>query len=314
MLNQAFEEITALSKDVNNAKEQLQEYHSLLVEQQRIEDQLHEVNIQLRKAITFVDLANVFRHFLPLYNERLSIQLQFKELGEKPAFPVDGMKRFEQLLSNILPLEARLKGLNEKLKDNENRIASLQVDKKLLASDKQIRRFSQQYMLIQQAEEQKVKLNSKLSDLIEEIDSIKRRLGLTLESESALKLELTLSLKDQIRSLVQDYSKHRNRSEILLDQKQGIKENLETTRYKLNQYKELVMNADLKQELLEKVHSEIRSSKDENNKQHLVSKKNRIEKEMERHNQRNKKNTLIPIYSALSINNYSAFLWNLAVD
>lgn len=278
-INQILEETVVLSQQVNVAKSQLVDYQNLIEAKLEIEKKIVENTSEMERLSELDEKLNLFEQFIPLRNEILSLSMQQDEIGEKPVFPIDGLNRFEKITSLLLPTVAKVRSFNEKYADINEKYLQITLNDNLLNTEMEIRELANRNTSKQIAENRYDELKIKIETIEEEAIGIIRRLGIKLTNEEIIQIELPLSIKEEIRGFTDHLVSIRNKKELLDQQKEEIKRIIELAESNSKHYREQLLDENKKREL-EKLIQQSQSLITENEKKQIISKYDRIMKQL----------------------------------
>jgi uncharacterized protein YhaN len=288
-LNQDLEGTALLSQQVHATKGHMLDYQQLVITEQTVESEINEIKEEIQAISLLNEKLNVFEQYHPLKTEWNTVRAAQECLGEKPKFPVDGIQRLDQLLSNLLPIEARLKGLYQQYEENKTKASSIAVDEKLVSTEKEIKSFSQQYAKFDLAKETLFNLERKIESLEDQTTHLKSVLGIKLSNLELGQFRLTLSIKDEMKNLLQVYTTLCNKKELLDQQQERLKDNIEASENNLIQYETQLLKEDKKQEIKAIIVNKANTSTSENDKHVIRSRYERLTTQLNNHERRNKR-------------------------
>jgi uncharacterized protein YhaN len=300
-LNQDLEDTALLSQQVYAAKGQILDYQQLVVTEQKVETEINEIKDEIQTISKLNEKLGVFEQYRPLKTEWNTIRAGQECLGEKPKFPIDGIQRLDQLLSNLLPIEARLKSLYQKFEDNKLKASSLTVDERLVSTEKDIKYFAQQYARFELAKDTLSTLERKIESVEDQSTQLKRVLGIKLSNHDLGQFDLTLSLKDEIKNLLNVYSSLRNKKELMDQQQEQLKDNIEASEHNLTQYEAQLLQEDKKREIKALLLNQANVSTSNKDKQVIRSRYERLTTQLNDHERRNRRFKLIMNFLILPI-------------
>ncbi|WP_456276035.1 AAA family ATPase [Bacillus sp. AK128] len=279
-LNQDLEATARLAQQVHAAKAQAGEYQILITEEYRLDSEIKEVKKELQELRLLTNSLDVFEQYIPLKTELTSIQTQKKQLGEPPNIPIDGLKRMEQINQNLLPLEARIKGLRKQYDDYQKKIDNLTIDEELIHCEAEVKSFVQQYNNVVHIKDKLSELNSKINNMKDRVIQIQNTLGIHLVEEQIEEIPLSLAVKNDLKLLVEDYLSLLHKKEILEQQQDQIKGQIEVIENNLYNYRQQLLSVERKKELLSIVEIQRNHKVLHNNRQQSHSKYERVKKQI----------------------------------
>jgi uncharacterized protein YhaN len=312
-INQELEDITSLGEKVRAAKGQIEKYQSLLHEEQKIETELAALTKEVQRLSELRSKLELFEQYQPLKIEFNAIQEQQNQFGGYPSFPLEGMKRLELIHTNLHPIEARLKSLKKQHEEVRIKTSNLTINENLLNAEKEIHSSVSQSTINELAHNTLSGLEIKIEALKEEIMGIKKALGLQAMDEELLKLNLSLSQKEEIRKNLQVYGNVMHKKEILHQQQDQLKNKLVLTEEMLQQYEKQLLPMEKRKELKQLLLLRDNQESSSTDQKGITSKVDSLRNQINEHERREKtirmfRNLfLIP----MSIISFIYGLWNL---
>ncbi|WP_246938857.1 ATP-binding protein [Bacillus pinisoli] len=241
-INQELEEITQLAQKVNQKKMQVLDYQSYVWKERKLESELAQLTEELKSLSSMNKKLDLFEQYLPLRSEWMTIEAKMTSIGRQPNVPIDGLNRLEQLSQRLVPLEARVAVLKKKEEELQQQISNLVIQEKMLSGEAEIKSFSHRWSRIEVLQETIRVQHSKLIHLEEKLTSIKKSLGMTLSDHEVERLPLSLSMKNELKTVVADYSILQNKKELLDQQQEQTKEKMELAENRNKQYKDQLLD------------------------------------------------------------------------
>ncbi|MFZ3589812.1 AAA family ATPase [Bacillus sp. DJP31] len=315
-INQILDETSQLSQQVQAAKAQIVDYQNLSETELKNEQELKEITAQMEQLSSLEGKLTLFEQYVPLQNEVFSLRKRRKEMGDKPVFPVDGIKRFEQVSSHLLPTEARLMSLSEKYEEQKTKALSIFVNEDLVNAEMDIKDLAKHYHRIELAKDSSAVVNMKIEVLQEEIATIKRKLGIKVSDTEIAQVELTMSVKEEIRALTHQFSNVRNKKEVLDQQQEQIKLNIEASESNVIHYSDQLLEDSQKKEMEDILHNQSQYFTTEKDQQKTLNKHARITKQIDEFERRTQKILLIrnALLFPLSFCLLFYGIWNLSIN
>ncbi|MBM7659935.1 uncharacterized protein YhaN [Bacillus mesophilus] len=248
-LNQDLDLTAKLAQQVHSAKSQVLEYQTLLSEEAQLEADYIDIQNELHNLGLLIKKLDIFEQYIPFNNERISISVQREELGLKPVIPVNGITRLENLLQNLLPIEARISGLKVKFEENQKKLKSLSIDEELINRESEVKAIVQKDARVIMKQESLLNIASKIEMLEDQAAKIKKTLGVNLTDLELDEINLSLSVKNDLKELLSKYMALQNKKEILQQQQEQIQENIVTAENGVRHYRVQLLSAEKREEL-----------------------------------------------------------------
>lgn len=237
-INQELESLTAFSKQVMEAKQQIDEYEYLTEEEKRIESELFTVQEELSKLRENFRKLELFEQYYPYSAQYKMLEDQQKSLQEYTTFPNEGIKRLDSISAALLPIEARKKGLESQLKEISSKIDQLHINERLLESEKDIKELTFKLKSFEEDKSSLDRIEAKIDYLQAEINSSKTSLGIFASNEQLLSVDFTLAKKEELRKNLKIYENALQKKEMLVSRQDQTNQKLERTIESIKQYEQ----------------------------------------------------------------------------
>jgi uncharacterized protein YhaN len=279
-LNQDLDDTARLAQQVHWAKSQVLEYQTFLSEEAQLEDDYKDIQNKLHNLSLLTKKLDIFEQYIPFNNERISISVQKKELGLKPVIPTDGLNRLENLIQNLLPLEARINGLKLKYEENQNKLTNFSMDEELINREREVKAFVQKETRVALKQESLLNITPKIDMLEDQVAKIKKTLGINLNELELNELKLSLSVKNDLKVLLSEYMGLQNKKEMLEQQQEQIKENIVTTEKGVQHYRLQHLSAEKREELSSIVNKKVNEQMLKKSRKSSYSRYERVKKQI----------------------------------
>ncbi|AOH53827.1 hypothetical protein ABE28_005655 [Peribacillus muralis] len=248
LLNVRIKDLKELQKKVKASEQEQQSYTAFLHEETELKERLAEIT----KAIQAIEenLVNVgtFLRIKPLIEERGNIESELRKIKDV-SFPVDGLKRLEQLQAVGMPMKAQLSALTEKLNKLEENLIESEINPFITEHKEQIEHAVDQGTLLE-----KLEVDMRTAEherLMEEknIEKVKRELFLDEPDAEISKFDISTYMKEKVKRTERDKHQLQN-DKMQLDEKYGLqKVSLETTEARLKEIEAQLMPEEKRSKL-----------------------------------------------------------------
>ncbi|MFS0824366.1 AAA family ATPase [Bacillus sp. 1P02SD] len=263
---------------VSKWQEKNNEYEGLLEEQQRIENELSNLEAKKQFLRDKIRESEKLQSIQPIVDEYQTLEYHLTGLPVFEPYPEDGSKRFEQLQALIKPYEAQLKTLQTKSIELDKEKSSIQVSTQYLENEQQIVELVEHKSLFFEKQNRLQLVSKELQQIEEETKQLKSRLNLAMSEDKVQELDLSIAAKDLFSEIVSETARHKQQKQFLDDHFSKAKDELENSEHKLKELNQRILS-DEEREVLEnkkKQFTEIDS---------LAKEKSLIEDEVNRINQ-----------------------------
>jgi uncharacterized protein YhaN len=199
-INEKLKGLQELSSDLKKAAAKNQGYEELISERDAINQEIKDKNHSLQEVKKEVDKLNEWQKIHSLVEEGRWINSEMKLLGDF-SFPARGMERLEKLNGLILPYNAQISSLNERITQLKLELASIQRQTQLLNDESQILAALEQIPLYEQLTLEKQQCELKLVNLEEKISTLNEKLHLPLNEEEVLTINTNIYMKNQVEQV-----------------------------------------------------------------------------------------------------------------
>ncbi|MFD1739108.1 AAA family ATPase [Bacillus salitolerans] len=261
-INQNIDELDELSQQLQQAKGQLHDYQTILLEEIKTKETQEEVAAEYQELIKKLELLQIAEQYVPAKAELNRVINKLETLGDQSSFPIDGVHRLEQLNSHIMPIEAKINALSEKVKDMNEKLADFHIHQLVLEAENEIKSLVQKQSIQQYHHEQQATLHNARKNKQEQIESIKNSYGLKLDRNELVTLELTHFLKENMRIDLQEYESLKLQKRALDAKQETLTEELQLLQATIKQYEAQTLSAEKRASLQKDVQTYIGNSED----------------------------------------------------
>lgn len=248
LLNVRLKELREVQKKVKAAEDEQKSYTALLLEETKLTGELSEITDQIQEIEVSHVNSSTFLRIKPLLEEREEIESRHSKIKDV-SFPVDGLKRFEQLQAVGMPINAQLAALTEKVEQLEQNLVQIEINPFIKDHKERIEHAIDQGSLLD-----KLELDMRKAEherLMEEknIEKVKQELFWDVSDEEIRKLDISTFNKEKVKKAERE--KHRLQNDKKqLDEKYGLqKGNLETTEARLKEIKQQLLTEEKRNKL-----------------------------------------------------------------
>lgn len=233
-LNRSLNQLQETAKKLTAAKQAINRYEDLLEQLEKTEKTLQ----QMREKVQDIDRSIIekkeWNRAYPLVVEKIELEKQLEKIGNPP-FPHEGMRKLEQLESELLATKNRLSPRLDEARRLKNQIEATQIQTELLENQDAITLLIDSLPYYQQEMEQLKQLSLQIDTIQQELHRLFARLGLQITAEQIETLNLGLAVKDEIIRLEKE-------REHLLRAKQELDKRDQDLRFRLKQSETALAN------------------------------------------------------------------------
>jgi uncharacterized protein YhaN len=200
ILNEKLQKVHEISQDLKKAAAKLKDYEMLIQKRGQLQQEMAEINKQLENKNIQAEKLKEWKRIESIAKEEKWTKKELETLGEIE-FPVRGLERLEKLNQLILPLEAELKSLSERIRLVREEVGELNPDCDLLKEEQVILTLLDQVPLYEQLTVEKGQYESKLTTVQTELSAIQEKLHLPLNEEEIQSINTNISMKNEAVNL-----------------------------------------------------------------------------------------------------------------
>lgn len=235
-LNVKMKELKELQKKVKASEEEQQSYTALLQEEAKLKEELSKVTVDIQEIEENLVNVSAFLRIKPLVEEQGELEAEIRKIPDVN-FPVDGLKRLEQLQAVGIPMKAQLAGLTEKMNKLEGKLTEIKINPFIKEHKEQIEHAIDQGTLLE-----KLELDIRKAEherLLEEknIEKVKQELFLDVSDEEIRKLDISTFMKEKVKRAEREKHQLQNDKKQLDEKYELQKGSLETTEARLKEIK-----------------------------------------------------------------------------
>ncbi|QOR67410.1 AAA family ATPase [Cytobacillus suaedae] len=237
------------------AQEKNYTYKKLLEDKEDLQQKLQDIEREVSKI---TNECRQLEHLLSINDlliERQTIQTKLSSLPTSEPFPVDGLKRLEHLQSQLLPYKAQLSSLSQKKMKLENDIENCIVNEELLNRGPAIREVGDNVRLYEQLQVEISEHTREIAHLNEFISSTMEQVGWTNLEEEILHLDTSISKKEEIKTVVNEFDVIKQQKQFLDDQFSRSKMLLEASEEKIHDLQKQLLSIEARKNYEEILHA-----------------------------------------------------------
>ncbi|MFD9624801.1 ATP-binding protein [Peribacillus muralis] len=248
LLNVRIKELKELQKKVKASEEEQRSYTTLLKEETEFKERIAEITEAIQEVEEELVNVGTFLRIKPLIEEQAKIKAELSKVKDV-RFPVDGLKRLEQLQAIGRPMKAQLDALTEKLDKIEENLVESEINPFIKEHKEQLEQAVDQGPLLE-----KLELDIRRAEherLMEEkyIEKVKRELFLDQPDDEINKLDISTYMKEKVKRTERDKHQLQNDKK-QLDEKYGLqKVSLETAEVRLKEIEAQLMPEEKRSKL-----------------------------------------------------------------
>ncbi|MFS0862510.1 AAA family ATPase [Fredinandcohnia sp. 179-A 10B2 NHS] len=253
------------------------EYLALLDRKSEVDESLE--HLELHKALlqSKIKEAERLQSIQPLLEEYKTLERHLEKLPSYEPFPEAGIKRLDQLQSQLKPYEAQLSALTQKVVEWEQSMTSIELNYSYLENEQAINELSKNKSLYNEKKNNATALKNELLSIEDEMTHLKNRLNMVVSDEELLLLDTSISAKDLFSEITSEFERSKQRKQFLDENFIRAKEALETNETKLKEYQKQVLSEDERKRCEQAARSQSQRSDLEKEKEYIEEEINRID-------------------------------------
>lgn len=200
LLNEKLKELREAQASLKNAEMQNDRYSLLLTEKKAAESRISELD---------TEISSLERRMVKLRELKRSEQIVIEEAGLSKRitgygplfFPEDGLARFEKIVHQLNPIQARLLWIEDKLISLNQESEACRYDGDLLGMETEIAARVENLPLNEQLRQEKKLLEMKVDELSEEISQINENLHTAFNEETINQINTSIFIKEKAEKI-----------------------------------------------------------------------------------------------------------------
>ncbi|WP_191566109.1 ATP-binding protein [Metabacillus idriensis] len=303
-INEALNRLKTIHSEMLKARDYIEPFEALVKEKELIESQLSEKEVRkLKLEARSRWLAEVI-DALPLWLDEDACLNELAQTKEVKEFPADGLKRMDEILAKMQPLQAEKNALIHTIQEHKQIVQQININEQILRHQSEIEQLRETYSAYETKKEQHEQLFQQYKDLSRQItEEKKKRFNEELDDEAVLSINTSVTAKEEIREIVSAYQQSQQKKQMLDQQFERAKENLEESEHKLTEYLNGMLEEEERKILEKKLkkHEEIqRKGLDAKSLQEEYARNEKKIGELTEGNQtKNKQNKMVKVITAL---------------
>jgi uncharacterized protein YhaN len=237
-LNIELQHMKELHEEYGKWQRKLAEYEQLVETKQNVTDELqalvHEKGSLKRKIREIEAIITV----QPLLLEEKKYREFIAELGEVEPFPVDGIKRYDALLTQLQPLQAQLNACKKRQEEVEKILHVIEINEVILKQEGAVRKLSKQREKYEHFLKEREVLHYSLLEYEKQMERTKQQLGIT----SLTTIDVSFQAKDHARELEEKHRSLQVKKQQLDDSFSIARDELEQCEANVNHMQEHVLS------------------------------------------------------------------------
>lgn len=273
-------EITILKEEHANIvkwQNQNNEYIDLLERKSDIEKGLDKLEHQKALLQSKIHEADRLKSIQPLLEESQTLQRHLEKLPSFEPFPEDGIKRLDQLQSQLKPYEAQLSALQQKVEEWEQLKDSIEIGYSYLEKEQSINELSKNKSLYDEKKNAATTLKNDLLSIEDEMTQLKNRLNLVVADDEVLQLDTSISAKDIFSEITTEFERSKQQKQFLDENFVRTKEALETNEANLQEYQKLILSENERKRCEQAVQGHSKKIDLEKEKDYIQDELNRVD-------------------------------------
>lgn len=272
-LNEGLVKLKSSHNQVIDAKRQNNEYQNLLELKEELHEELTSLTLKKQAHNKKHKELEKLLSILPLLHDREWCRNQLASLHDTKDFPEEGLKQLDQLVNTLQPMEAQLYSLNRKREEIQLEEESFMLDEDLINLVPTVQHLREQLPVFEEKQKRMIQVQQGISKLEHEITLYKHRVLPTMNEDELLKISTTIQIKESIKKSITLDQKLKQRKQMLDEQFERTKADLEEAEWKISNLKEKILSADDRLKLEEKVKTQdtLNIKQLQNEKQQLIS-------------------------------------------
>ncbi|MBE4906758.1 AAA family ATPase [Bacillus luteolus] len=270
------------------AQEKNQTYKKLIEGKEDLQRKMQDIEREVSKTTNEYRQLEHLLSMNDLLIERQTIQTKLISLPSSEPFPVDGLKRLEHLHSQLLPYKAQLSSLSQKKLKLENDIRNINVNVELLNREPAIREVSDNVRVYEQLQAEISEHKREIALLNEFLSSTKEQVGWTNSEEELLYLDTSISKKEEIKTVVNEFESIKQQKQFLDEQFSRTKMLLEASEEKIHDLQKQLLTKEARKHYEEILHASSTSNENLNERSKVIDLLSTTEDKIKRYSNQEK--------------------------
>lgn len=204
-INEMLQEIKEKEKELKKSMQHNQEYENLQLEYQNLTSEFNRIQQLIAKTKKQLYKLEQYKQEWPLFQERKQIVQRVEELGNI-SFPVDGINRIEKLEEQIRIATNQLQLLDVRKRAYEKEMEKVSPSEWIENHEEKIQLLIEKWPQVLQWQEEIIRLKEESTKWSEQISKLIREVHFqNNELDDLLLLDLSIDMKERIRTTIKDY-------------------------------------------------------------------------------------------------------------
>lgn len=200
-INVKMEALRELELELERAHQESTQYTPTMNRLAELEGTMELVRAEIKELQQKLAQLEQLKQTLPLYEQRDVLLQQLFTLGE-PAFPADGIRRYEMIAGRLTDIEAHLQHLQAEIETQMKLLGEHVTETSVAAYESLLVREAEWHQLRSLAQQ----LTHELQTLEDEIYQLRTRLGLQQES-SLSSMDVSLQQEERLHQYLQQFDR-----------------------------------------------------------------------------------------------------------
>ena len=200
LLNEKIQELHRINEELKIAEAKNKNYTNLVEKKEILHQEMLEINKSLQDLGEKIEKLNEWKRIETIVKDEKWIMKELKELGEI-GFPVRGIERIEKITQFIHPYKAEINSITERIENLNKELTVIQPDQAFLKNEPAILSLLDQVPLFEQLKQEKLKCETKLLAIEEELSTTKEKLHINLNEEDIFSINTNIYMKNQVEAV-----------------------------------------------------------------------------------------------------------------
>ncbi|MEW9051339.1 MAG: AAA family ATPase [Neobacillus sp.] len=199
-LNEKLKSLHELNSELKKAAAKNQQYETLVSDRNKLLQEMERIHSQLIQTKDKLDKLNEWKKIAPLVKEEKWTKTELEKLREI-TFPLKGLERLDKLNQVILPYDAQIISLEERIEQIKKEMKIVNSNEKILKDEAAILSALEQVPIYEQLTLEKQQALFKLQELEEKTSVINEKLHLPLSEEEIIAINTNIYMKNQVEEI-----------------------------------------------------------------------------------------------------------------
>ncbi|HHY74444.1 MAG TPA: AAA family ATPase [Bacillus bacterium] len=237
LLNEKLAELECVRNELKKWEGKVELYNKYVQEQERLKVRLNEMGEKITQLQSLVKEYEKKQMLEPHITERKKWQIQLSQISDFEPFPVNGLERLAQLQTEMRPLKGQALSLSQKISDLQKEMDATNYKEDSIAQEVKVRSLKEKQKVYEMQEIEKEKISLSLTYEQEEINVIIGKLGSGYNEEIINEIDISLTIKEQLKNLITKVERLNNQQTFLDEQFNKAKAELEQAEAALQKLK-----------------------------------------------------------------------------